>query len=45
MAIASGMSFGATYYALYKLLGAVEDVALSVLREAHEKISAELEID
>ena len=44
-AIASGMSFGATYYALYKLLGAVEDAALSVLREAHEKTSAELEID
>ncbi|XP_029188149.2 interferon-inducible GTPase 5-like isoform X1 [Acropora millepora] len=45
MAIASGMSFGATYYALHKLLGAVEDAALSVLREAHEKTSAELEID
>ena len=44
-AIASGMSFGATYYALYKLLGAVEDAALSVLREAHEKTSAELEIN
>ena len=45
LAIASGMSFGATYYALYKLLGSVEDAALSVLREAHEKTSAELEID
>ena len=45
LAIASGMSFGATYYALYKLLGAVEDAALSVLKEAHEKTSAELEID
>ena len=45
LAIASGMSFGATYYGLYKLLGSVEDAALSVLREAHEKTSAELEID
>ena len=45
LAIASGMSFGATYYALYRLLGSVEDAALSVLREAHEKIAADLEID
>ena len=45
LAIASGMSFGATYYALYKLLGAVEDAALSVLKEAHENSSAALEID
>ena len=44
VAIASSMSYGATYYALYKLLGAVEDAALSVLREAHEHTSAELEI-
>ena len=44
-AIASGMSFAATYYALHKLLGAVEDAALSVLREAHQETSAELEID
>ena len=42
LAIASGMSFGATYYALYKLLRAVEDAALSVLKEAHENTSAEL---
>ena len=45
LVIASGMSFGATYYALYRLLGTVEDATLSVLREAHEKTSAELEID
>ena len=45
LAIASGMSFGATYYVLHKLLGSVEDAALSVLREAHAKTSAELEID
>ncbi|KAK2548290.1 Interferon-inducible GTPase 1, partial [Acropora cervicornis] len=45
VAIASCMSFGATYYALYKLLGVVEDAALNVLKEAHEKTSAELEID
>ncbi|XP_029182159.2 interferon-inducible GTPase 5-like [Acropora millepora] len=45
LVIASNMSFGATYYALHKLLGAVEDAALSVLREAHEKAFAELEID
>ena len=45
VAIASGISFGATYYALYKLLGAVEDAALSVLKEAHEKTSTEMEID
>ncbi|XP_029207128.2 interferon-inducible GTPase 1-like [Acropora millepora] len=45
LAIASGMSFGATYYALYRLLGSVEDAALSVLREAHEKTAADLEID
>ena len=45
LAIASGMSFGATYYALHKLLGAVEDAALSVLKEAHEKAFAELKID
>ena len=41
MVIASGISYGATYYALYKLLGAVEDAALSVLREADEKTSAQ----
>ncbi|XP_015768754.1 PREDICTED: interferon-inducible GTPase 1-like isoform X1 [Acropora digitifera] len=45
VAVASGMSFGATLYALYQLLGAVEDAALSVLKEAHEKTSAELKID
>ena len=45
LAIASGMSFGATYYGLYRLLGSVEDAALSVLREAHEKTAADLEID
>ena len=44
-AVESHRSFAATYNALYKLLGDVEDAALSVLREAHEKTSAELEID
>ena len=41
MVIAGGISYGATYHALYKLLGAVEDAALSVLREADEKTSAQ----
>ena len=44
-AIAGSISFGATYYTLHKRLGAVEDEALSVLRKAREKKSAELEND
>ncbi|KAK2548304.1 Interferon-inducible GTPase 5 [Acropora cervicornis] len=43
--IASGMSFIATYYALYKLLGDVEDAALSVLKEAHKNTFPELKND
>ena len=42
-AVASGMSYGATYYALNTLLETVEDAALSVIREAAEKTAAELE--
>ena len=45
LVILSGMSYRATYYALGMLLGGVEDLALSVLREAHEETFAELEID
>ena len=43
LAIASGMSFGATYHALSKLLGAVEEAALLVIKEAAEKTAADLE--
>ena len=45
LAIASGMSFGATYYALSQLLKNVEEVALLVLKEAAEKTAAELELE
>ncbi|XP_068701925.1 interferon-inducible GTPase 5-like [Montipora foliosa] len=45
LAVASGMSFGATYYALCRLLGAVEQAALCVLREAAEKTAADFELD
>ncbi|XP_068723145.1 interferon-inducible GTPase 1-like [Montipora capricornis] len=41
--VASGMSYGATCYALHTLLKTVEDAALSVIREAAEKTAAELE--
>lgn len=41
--VASGMSYGATFYALHTLLKTVEDAALSVIREAAEKTAAELE--
>ncbi|XP_068696113.1 interferon-inducible GTPase 5-like [Montipora foliosa] len=44
-AIASGMSFAATYYALYRLLGTVEEAALCVLREAAEKTAADFELE
>ncbi|XP_015770575.1 PREDICTED: interferon-inducible GTPase 5-like isoform X2 [Acropora digitifera] len=42
LVIASGMSFGATYHALYNLLVTVQDAALSIFREAHEKAFAKL---
>ena len=45
LAIASGMSFGATYYALTQLLKNVEEVALLVRREAAENTSAELHLE
>lgn len=45
LALASGMSFGATYYALYRLLGTVEEAALCVLREAAEKTAADFELE
>ena len=41
LAIASGMSFGTTFYALTQLLKNVEEVALLVLKEAAEKTAAE----
>ena len=41
--VASTMSFSATYYALHKLLEAVKDVAVSVIKEATEIAAAELE--
>ena len=44
LAIASGMSFGATYYAPSQLLKNVEEVALLFLKEAAEKTAAELEL-
>ena len=43
LAIASGMSFGATYYALNRLLTNVEEAAKLVLKEAAEKSAADLE--
>ena len=43
LAIAGGMSYGSTYYALTQLLKNVEEVALLVLKEAAEKIAAKLE--
>lgn len=45
LVIASGMSFGATYYALSNLLTNVEDAAKSVLQEAAEKTAADLEME
>ena len=45
LAIASGMSFGTTYYVLSQLLKNVEEVALLVLKEAAEKTAAELELE
>ena len=41
--VASSMSFGATYYALHKLLEAVKDVALLVIKEATDKAASELD--
>ena len=41
--VASTMSFGATYYALHKLLEAVKDVALLVIKEATDKAASELD--
>ena len=43
LAIAGGMSYGATYYALTQLLKNVEEAALLVLKEAAEKTAAKLE--
>ena len=43
LVIASGMSFGATHYALSKLLTSVEEAAKLVLKEAAEKTAADLE--
>ena len=43
LAIASGMSFGATYYALNQLLKNVEEAAILVLKETAVKTAAELE--
>lgn len=45
LAIASGMSFGATYYALSNLLTNVEEAAKLVLKEAAEKTAADLELE
>ena len=45
LAIASGMSFGATYYALTQLLKNVEEVALLVRKEAAENTSAEVHLE
>ena len=45
LAIASGMSFGATYYALSTLLTNVEEAAKLALREAAEKTAADLELE
>ena len=42
-AIASGMSFTATYYALSKILPDVEEAAKLVLKEAAQKTAADLE--
>ena len=44
-AIASGMSFGATYYALSRLLTDVEEAAKLLLKEAADKTAADLEQD
>ena len=45
LVIASGMSFGATYYALSNLLTNVEEAAKLVLQEAAEKTAADLELE
>jgi len=45
LAIASGMSSGATYYALSKLLTNVEETAKLVLKEAAEKTAADLDLE
>lgn len=45
LVIASGMSFGATYFALSKLLTNVEEAAKLVLKEAAAKIAADLELE
>ena len=39
--VASTMSFGATHYALHKLLEAVKDVALLIIKEATDKAVSE----
>ena len=44
LVIASGMSFGATYFALIKLLTNVEETAKLVLKKAAAKIAADLEL-
>ena len=44
LVIASGMSFGATYFALSKFLTNVEETAKLVLKEAAAKIAADLEL-
>ena len=45
LVIASGMSFGATYYALSNLLTNVEEAAKLVLQEAAEKTAADMELE
>ena len=44
-AIASGMSFGATYCALSRLLTDVEEAAKLVLKDVTEKTAADLELE